>query len=390
MNPSSATADIQQICTWLGLPANCWPPDHYLLLGLPPCEASVELIEHKVHERLMRVRSYQLSHPALATEAMMHLAKAYDCLTNPVRKRAYDTLTFPHLATAQAPVHSARHPTVLDTDTAETAPVSSIPPVVREVKEGSRPPLQWQSITAAPPVRPARDPAEPPGRVPAANDPAEPPPVRLQVPVAEPAASGDFPVAQPAPGPVQPPMETTGDATSARPATFATVGLERLATRRDYFECLCWTRRLVRAWNRAGKYLNKPGRKLVKAAEGNELTRLLFAIDNVLHEAPGLLGQPGQPGYRILALCSQEPVADHFKTLDERQRAALAQDWTAGSAHLAEFRKQLMEQVKSQRRLTRWQRGRRAVDGLLALYGGYVILVFILLAALVLLAASLW
>src|SRR5439155_1288103 len=80
--------DVQQICTWLGLPPGCWPPDHYTLLGLPPCEPDIERIEQKIHERLMRLRCYQLSNPALATEAMTCLAKAFDCLTNEQCKKA--------------------------------------------------------------------------------------------------------------------------------------------------------------------------------------------------------------------------------------------------------------------------------------------------------------
>src|SRR6267142_4872132 len=98
MSRETLTTDFQLIGTWLGLPPGSWPPDHYTLLGLPPCESNVVRIEQTVHERLMRVRSYQLSHPTQATEAMMRLAKAFDCLTCAAAKKAYDQAHFPQLA----------------------------------------------------------------------------------------------------------------------------------------------------------------------------------------------------------------------------------------------------------------------------------------------------
>src|SRR5438093_6395864 len=78
------------ICSWLGLPPGSWPPDHYALLGLEVGEGDVQKIEEHVHERLMKVRQYQLSHPDQATEAMNRLAQAFTCLTDPETKKAYD------------------------------------------------------------------------------------------------------------------------------------------------------------------------------------------------------------------------------------------------------------------------------------------------------------
>src|SRR5438552_662358 len=113
MSRNTLSVDVQQICTWLALPPGCWPPDHYALLGLPPCEPDVERIEQKIHERLMRLRCYQLSNPALATEAMTCLAKAFDCLTNEQCKKAYDAAHFPHLACAAPRLPSSRVQTAI-------------------------------------------------------------------------------------------------------------------------------------------------------------------------------------------------------------------------------------------------------------------------------------
>src|SRR5215470_7828460 len=78
------------ICSWLGLPADAWPPDHYRLLGLEVGEGDVALIEQQIHQRLDSVRRYQMMHPEQATEAMNRLAQAWVCLTDPAQKKAYD------------------------------------------------------------------------------------------------------------------------------------------------------------------------------------------------------------------------------------------------------------------------------------------------------------
>src|SRR5438132_12636359 len=90
------------ICSWLGLPPGCWPPDHYTLLGLSPGEGDGPRIEQQVHERMARVRRYQLTHPEPATEAMNRLAQALCCLSDPASRRAYDaSLGLPVAAPAE-------------------------------------------------------------------------------------------------------------------------------------------------------------------------------------------------------------------------------------------------------------------------------------------------
>ena len=73
----------EQICQILGLSAETWPPDHYTLLALSPGENDHTRIEHQVHERMERVRRYQLTHPEATTEAMNRLAQALVCLSLP-------------------------------------------------------------------------------------------------------------------------------------------------------------------------------------------------------------------------------------------------------------------------------------------------------------------
>jgi hypothetical protein len=397
MSRNTVTLDIQQICTWLGLPPGTWPPDHYTLLGLPPGEPDIERIEHQVHERLTRLRCYQLSHAALATEAMTHLAKVFDCLTTPERKKAYDDAHFPHLPTPSPKLPSSRITTTLASDTAETASLASpsatstaTPPT------GSRPqvPMAWKPAAAPPPVRlPATDQKTPRPTPYICEDAAEPPPVRVPPTDTANHERGPEIFPQPETACSNPPssVHLVNDSVKLPPTYLTPAALQLLGTRRDLFERVLWTRRLCRTWNRAAKYLANPKRRLVKSAEAAELTRLLRAIDEILQESPGLLGRPGQPGYRVRALAKQEPVAEHFKTLEDDQREALAADHAAGSRLLDEYREHLMDQVKGQRRLSSWQRGCREGYCLLGAYFLWILFGSLgLVAALVLLAAWLW
>src|SRR5947208_7970865 len=90
------------ICNWLGLRPDDWPPDHYHLLGLPPGEGDLALIEQRVHQRLDAVRCYQMMHPEQATEAMNRLAQAFVCLTEPAAKKVYDAALFGRDGSAEA------------------------------------------------------------------------------------------------------------------------------------------------------------------------------------------------------------------------------------------------------------------------------------------------
>jgi hypothetical protein len=89
--------DNDLLCTWLKLPAGCWPPDHYALLGLTPGERDARAIEARVHERMEILRRYQLANPDLATEAMNRLAQAMICLSDDRSRETYHAQHFPQL-----------------------------------------------------------------------------------------------------------------------------------------------------------------------------------------------------------------------------------------------------------------------------------------------------
>jgi hypothetical protein len=330
--------DHQLLCTWLGLPSANWPPDHYTLLGLRPGESDCARIEQQVHDRLARVRCYQLSHPGPATEVMNRLAQAYMCLTDSQAKRAYDAEHFPQLAAPPSPAAvpiTAREPQArIATHTADAPDGSSLDTAVLE---SSHTQIDWRE--APPPVRATAE--DPPPPVAAA--PGEAPAVRVVT------AEQAPPPAPPAPAasgalksqPVDPVFELARSSREAR---------RGLGTRRGLYERIVTTRRLLRAWNRVGKYLARAKRRLTRRAEEVELTRLLTRINDLLADFPPLLGEPGKPGYRVVVLAHDDQVVRMLNGLDEPQREALALDWAAGQALLLAHRQFLLQELQRLRR----------------------------------------
>jgi hypothetical protein len=322
--------DHELICTWLGLSGACWPPDHYTLLGLPPGETDCARIEQHVHERLARLRCYQISHPGPATEAMNRLAQAFICLTDPEAKRAYDATAFPHLVAAPPSAGELSQPeppaqAVATVSAPEPAPPLPVTPNIdTEVLNANQTQLDWKNATP-PPVRSLILPA-------AAGAPVAP------------AVAANGPPSGPVPvltaRPADPVFETARSAEARR----------GLRSRRAFFDRVVTTRRLLRVWDRAGKYLGKPRRKLARSAEETDLTRLLGRIDELLQNFPALLGHPGQPGYRVLCLAHDDKPAAMFMNLDAGERDALARDWVAGQALLQAHRQFLRQELRRLRR----------------------------------------
>jgi hypothetical protein len=363
--------DQQLICNWLGLPGTLWPPDHYTLLGLRPGEADVDLIEQCVHERLMRIRCYQLSHPGLATEAMNRLAQAFMCLTDPKAKQAYDegllgktaavlairtavgaanpdpaaaagtaTLTRPEPPPRAVVMGTARLPVALDPsmmDTAVGQPKTQVdwkntPPPVRATQDAgpvaaSESPPATNGNAALPAPTPAPEtPAAAEAPTPAAETGPLPAPAAAEVPVAAPA---------------DPLIESARSSRAAR---------RGLGTRRALYDRVVWTRQLLRAWDRAGRYLAKAKRRVVRAAEVSDFTRQLTLIDELLHGFPNFVGRPGKLGYRVVVMGQLENAVEVFNTLGLEEREALARDWTAGQTVLRTHLDFLRGEVKTLRR----------------------------------------
>jgi hypothetical protein len=343
------------VCGWLGLPADRWPPDHYTLLGLTAGETDVDRIEERVHERLLRLRPFQLTHPDQVTEAMNRLARAFSCLTDPEAKRAYDAaLLGDQLDEAVAePGLDAADPLAWLFGPWSKLAAREAPPL-----EKGQTVLDWSA--APPPPRLSATPQSAPDWA------TSPPPPRLPGASTEPSGNGslhaDAPttaVAVPpaAPEPPANPIEFWAEA--ARSSPLARRGL---GTRRALFRRMIITRRLLRAWERAGQYLNQPEWRLTRVREAKELVRLLRRVGDLLKEFPPFLGEVGQPGFWVASLARQEIIVPIFRALVHGQRQTLARDWRDGRVLLLAHRCFLHDECRALRRASVWGRGRRAIQ----------------------------
>src|SRR5687768_17098010 len=88
MSKGLDSMNAKVLCSLLGLPEQPWPPEHHTLLGLPPGERDVALVEQRVHERMTKPRCLQLSHPDEATEWMNRIAQAFIELSERISQHA--------------------------------------------------------------------------------------------------------------------------------------------------------------------------------------------------------------------------------------------------------------------------------------------------------------
>jgi hypothetical protein len=351
--------DHNQICTWLGLPAETWPPDHYRLLGLEAGENDAELIEQLVHERLDLVRRYQLTHPEQATEAMNRLAQAFVCLTEPSAKKTYDVELGIAASTLEAATTVASEARVDVIDW-----LSSPPPVLWPNEKPSAlpanesPPL---AIPLGPPPLPRLPPPLPPlPPVPTARYET----ALLTVPVAAVAPQLD---------PLLDPVDTVLEAAQSGPAR------RNIATKRTLYHRIAQTRRLQRLWNDLGKYVSSPKRRLSRSQDGPELIRLLEEVTALLRDFPPLLGEAGQPGYLLLAL-TQVDTIKVFQSFSPQQRDAMSRDWHNGVKLLSAHRDFLRQELRDMRKRSMGQRMWRAGWSLVVDRPGTLLLLIALLA----------
>ncbi|MBI3986841.1 MAG: hypothetical protein HY343_07980, partial [Lentisphaerae bacterium] len=134
------------ICKWLELPSESWPPNHYVLLGLPVGETDIRKIEDRVHDRLARLRHYQLHHPDQVTHAMNRLAQAFSCLTDPQAKKVYDASLG-----ASAPVSPSKSGVVKRPESVGR-PSAPAPAAVPSASALPAPTVAGPSVAMSPPV----------------------------------------------------------------------------------------------------------------------------------------------------------------------------------------------------------------------------------------------
>lgn len=349
------------ITSWLGLPPGGWPPDHYTLLGLPKAEPDVERIEQRVHERLARLRQYQLNHPDQVTEAMNRLAQAFTCLTDPEAKRAYDAGL---VGEQQEEAASAAQPPAPDREAGVAFPATDAAPadplawLFGPWSEGS---LREASATPAGTAQLDWS-TSPPASRQAVNGVAEAP--------TEPLIDGDGPGKAPSEVAAPPAIDPTTEAAQASPAARRGLG-----TKRALYYRIARTRELLWAWEQAGKYLANPKRRLTKATEAVELTRQLGRIRDRLYRFPPILGGAGQRGYFVAILARQAMIVPTFRTLLSSQREELARDWQAGRDIILSHRQFLRRELHALRRKSWLARLLRAARALVNDHPGKVLIV---------------
>src|SRR5688572_21137256 len=77
--------------TWLGIPREEQPPDHYRLLGVRKFENNFDVISNAVDQRMAHLRSLQSgARAAQSQEILNELSRASVCLLNAEKKAAYD------------------------------------------------------------------------------------------------------------------------------------------------------------------------------------------------------------------------------------------------------------------------------------------------------------
>jgi hypothetical protein len=353
--------DHDQICSWLQVPNGNWPPDHYTLLGLPPGESDIARIEQHVHERMEKVRVYQLTNPDPATEAMNRLAQALICLTDPHAKKAYDQKLFPERFAEPEP------------------------PPVRRVPSGSRSSrsLAWlfgRSSVPEPPTEPHVnldwETTPPPQRLPIQ---AETPTLADAVSETTSQPVAPTPPSVDAAGSGQPMVDTGAPQPAAEPASNQANWRKGLGTRRALHYRLIWQRQLLWAWHGAGKYLNRSNRTLHRPAEATELIHHLQSIRELLKAFP-LFGVANPPGYLVMGLASQPMIVPTFQTLLPSQRQAMARDWQAGLKVLQAHRQFLRQELRALKRRGSWRQALRALQTGLVANPGIVVLVIACLA----------
>jgi hypothetical protein len=329
------------VCSWLGLPAGSWPPDHYALLGIDRTEMDARRIEEHVHERLMRLRHHQLNHPEEVTEAMNRLARAFACLTQVESRRAYDrSLEDATAATglaAESSIGEAIDPLAwLFGPWKELALYRSADP------EATKPVRQADWAHEPPPPR-------------RADWAREPPPPRR--PESEPiSTAGPVPAPSPVPVTAQTPLPATSVLDNVHSSPAARRGL---ATRAGLYRRALGTRRLLYVWDRIGRYLNQPEWRLTKSKEAAELIRDLHKVGRMLEAFPPLLGEAGQAGFWVAALARQEMIVPIFRSFGPREREALARDWRDGRQVLTADRRYLIAELVLRRRASLWTRLKR-------------------------------
>lgn len=110
---------------WLAIPPGPRPPNHYQLLGVQLFESNRDVIQHAADARMRHISSFAIGpHSELSQGLMTEVSAARVCLSDPVKKAAYDQQLHAHAVqqsqVSQTPTPRAKAPVV--------APVANVFP----------------------------------------------------------------------------------------------------------------------------------------------------------------------------------------------------------------------------------------------------------------------
>ncbi|MBM3994812.1 MAG: hypothetical protein FJ303_11765 [Planctomycetes bacterium] len=331
----------ERLCKWLGLPTTDWPPDPWTLLGLPPGDHDAATIEERVHERMAKLRTYQLSYPEEATEGMNRLAEAFVALTESAKKKPPPETKAP----AATKLANKDDTSVLDA-----------------------PSQDWRD---------------------------DPPPVRDEGPAAPEAIADDdaeteeVPVSQPFAPPVKHQRRLLSADQIRELAEESDEAISNLGTLDAVIARVELTRRLLYAWERVGRYLRANSKK-TSPKESDLYAKRLQIIAEVMKTFPGFMGHAGRPGYRVVAQATLGLPLATVRAMNPDQREELLCDWQDGYEVLRAHRKFLRQRFKSMRHQTTVGLVMTAVRAVLNDYPRLTVACFAIALAATLVSAVLW
>jgi hypothetical protein len=101
---AAMSAKFDPYYTWLAIPPDEQPPNHYRLLGVPCFEANADVIANAADRQMLHLRTYQSGkHGPLSQRLLNEVSAAKVCLLNAAKKAAYDGQLRQRLASAASP-----------------------------------------------------------------------------------------------------------------------------------------------------------------------------------------------------------------------------------------------------------------------------------------------
>ncbi|MFN0017703.1 MAG: LamG-like jellyroll fold domain-containing protein [Pirellulaceae bacterium] len=150
--------DFDPYYTWLGIPKEDQPADHYRLIGIRPFEDNADVITNVMDQRMQYLRSMQVGKRSALTQRLLNeISTAGGCLLDKDRKKVYDReLKAKHAAAAKAGKSEPASapipkPSPVATPTSAARPIPVPAAAMTSPKPASRPvplPLSQQTVSA--------------------------------------------------------------------------------------------------------------------------------------------------------------------------------------------------------------------------------------------------